>query len=134
MPTGATDFKGGVSTSHHFILSGDTSASGICTFLRLPVASTKPPGPILLLLDFLDAFPAGTETLFTAVKELRSVVMFSLSTIVGGFSGDGIYAIDLRDRRCRCAGAPVRLSVEAMFAGFVAGEPVVGPSIKGAGP
>jgi hypothetical protein len=88
------------------------------TFLRLPVASIKPPGPKLLLLDFLDVFPAGAEVLFTAVKELKSVVMFSLSAIMGGFSGDGIWAIDFRERRFRCAGALVLLSIDAIFAGL----------------
>jgi hypothetical protein len=73
---------------------------------------------MLLLLDFLDVFPVGTEDLPSAVKELTSVVMFSLSAIVGGFSGDGIWAIDLRDRRCRCAGAPALLA-GAIFVGFV---------------
>lgn len=64
------------------------------TSLRLPVVSLRtsnPPGPMLLLRDFF------RDALGASANVVESTVLFSLFTV----SGEGICAIDLRDRgRC----------------------------------
>lgn len=66
------------------------------TFRLLPVVSlsaSKPPGPILLLRDFLEGRSPSAALFWAIPNAPMSAVIFSLSIV----SGDGICAIDLRD-------------------------------------
>jgi hypothetical protein len=75
-----------------------------CRLLPEPsVSASNPPGPILLLRDFLACRALFVKSVLPLAIMLRSIVMFSLSIME--LSADGGCAIDLRDFGRRVAGS-----------------------------